>query len=237
VDLFTATWEMPRQPTHHHSAGPHPRQPTVPITTVESDTADPPSSRTRYTTVAELDAAARGQARRRLVWMMLARTAAFVTLVGFLAGGTWALLRRPAADTLYDAIFASLAANPDRIDGLKDGLPAIERFLEWYPKDPRAANVRALRREVDLDRLAARARLRERKSTPPYLRIERDYRLAVGLKSTDLAGSAAAFEAILATPRDVLAMPLRPGTESDPLIRDPDLWLALVREQLRTLPP
>jgi len=237
VDLFTATWEMPKSPTHQEPVRPRSQQPTVPMTNGANDTAEPPSSRTRYTTVAELDAAARAQARRRLVWTMLARGAAFVTLVGLLAGGAWALLRQPAADTLYDSIFASMAANPDRIDGLKDALPDIERFLDWYPEDARAATVRSLRREVDLDRLAARARLRERKSTPPYLQIERDYRLAIALKSADPSGSATALEAILAAPRDVLATPLTAGTESDPLIRDPDLWLALVREQLRTLTP
>ena len=236
VDLFAATWEMPQQAAAQQPARPRAQQPTVPITTAEHETAEPQSARTRYTTVADLDAAARGQARRRFVWTLLARTAAFVTLVGLVAGGAWALLRQPAPDTLYDAIFASVAANPDRVDGLKDALPDIERFLDWYPEDPRAASVRGLRREVDLDRLAARARLRERKSTPPYLRIERDYRLAVTLKSSDLASAAAAFEAILATPRDALATPLTQGSEADPLIRDPDLWLALVREQLRTLP-
>jgi len=225
-----------QRPTHHDPARPRSHEPTVPITTADRDGGEA-SSRTHYTTVADLDAAARARGRQALMWTTLARAAAFATLVGILSGGAWALLRRPVPDDLYDAILATVAANPDRIDGLKDALPDIGRFLDWYPQDARAATIRTLQREVDLDRLAARARLRERKTTPPHLRIERDYRLAVALKPTDLSGSRAALEAILAMPRDVLATPLTPGIEPDPLVRDPDLWLALVREQLRTLAP
>ena len=85
--------------------------------------------------------------------------------------------------------------------------------------------------------LATRARLRERKSVPPRLRIEREYRLALALKSSDPPGCVAALEAILAMPREVLAAALEPGDEADELVRNPDLWLALVRQQIHTLQP
>jgi serine/threonine protein kinase len=210
---------------------------TVPMTTVptEADRGFGQPGSSRHTTVAELDRAARGLARRRLLWQMAWRTIAFVGLMGMVAAGSWVLLRRPEPAELHARVLATVAANPDRIDGLKDAEPDILRFLDSYPHDDLAAAVRGLKREIDVDRLETRARLRDRKPVAPFLRIERDYRMALALKSSDPAGCVAALEEILATPRDALAVPLAAGAEPDELARDPDLWIALVRRQIQSL--
>ena len=240
VDAAAATAALPGPDTAaaKRPAGPGRDDLTVPMTTVPTgaDRVGQPGA-SRHTTVAELERSARALARRRLAWQVAWRSTAFAALVGVVGGGAWALLRQPEPAELHARVLATVAANPDRIDGLKDAERDIERFLALYPQDELAAVMRGLKHEIDVDRLETRARLRERKPTPPHLRIERDYRMALALKSGDPAGCIAALEAILATPRAALAAPLGDGDETDELARDPDLWLALVRRQIESLAP
>jgi hypothetical protein len=137
---------------------------------------------------------------------------------------------------------AAIAANPDRIDGLKDAYPIAENFLAWYPDDPRAEEMRSLQREVDVERLRKQVDLKMKLSKPPHLRVEHEYRQAMALKALDSAACQRALEDILRLPPDLLTNVVTPGAEeAEPGVPDKDLfnqpavWLSLVRQQLDVL--
>lgn len=208
------------------------RQPTKPELSPERS---PQPRANRHVTVAEEQRARDARASRGRRRELVVRGCGLVGIAALLVGTGWMILRRPGPDELLAAIDAARNANPERIDGLKDSEPLIENFLRWYPGDGRAASLRGLRREIDLDRLRKRADLRARSSRPPYLRIEHEYRQAIALKSADPAACRAGLAAILELPADDLGAAFIPDPEEDELLRDPDLWLDLVRQQIESL--
>ena len=192
---------------------------------------------TRHVEVEDLERVERRRESSRRLRQAVAGAAAFAAVSTALGIGGWFVFRTPTADELMARIETTIAAAPDRIDATKGVLPDLERFLAVYPDDARAERARALIREVQIDRLARRARLRERKAEPPHLRIEREYRQAMTLQQTDPKACLLALQAILATPRESIAQPLSPSQIDDELVRDPELWLDLVRTKLtETLP-
>lgn len=213
-------------------AGSFARQPTTP----EFGRAERPVARlNRHTTVEEERRAREEWAARERRWELALRALFALGIMAVVAGGAWLMLRRPGPDEVHTAMLSAIAANPDRVDGLKDAYPLFDKFLSWYPDDARAAEVRSLRREVDLDRLRKRAELRTKLSKPPHLRIEHEYRQAIALKTTDPAACQDALRGILRLPVDAASKPVSPGSEDDDLLQDVTLWRDLVRQQLDML--
>jgi hypothetical protein len=79
-------------------------------------------------------------------------------ILGIVAVCVWGLLP-PSADKLYERILSvSQATSPG--DAIKD----IDEFVQRFPRDPRFAEVEALRMDVHSDWLEKRLRLKKRKS-------------------------------------------------------------------------
>lgn len=184
--------------------------------------AAPAPSRTRFTTVADLDRLAHEDAartaRRDGVWRAIAAIVSCVAL----AAAAWLGLRPETADDLHARI---MAIADDETADLRDARHSIDRFLARHASDPRAAAVRDLARRLDLDALERRARRRPPASRPPGP-LERDYRAAMAREPESPSACRAALEAIL----DVHAK----AAAQEP---DGELWLALVRRQLDRLAP
>jgi serine/threonine-protein kinase len=212
-------------------------------TTPNLDRVDRKSARqTRHTTVEEERSAREALAAREQFWETTLRVLSALGIAVVVAGGAWMMTRRPGPDELQRDVMAAIAANPDRIDGLKDAYPIAENFLAWYPDDPRAEEMRSLQREVDVERLRKQVDLKMKLSKPPHLRVEHEYRQAMALKALDSAACQRALEDILRLPPDLLTNVVTPGAEeAEPGVPDKDLfnqpavWLSLVRQQLDVL--
>jgi hypothetical protein len=155
-------------------------------------------------TVEELDELAAAQARRegsRERWLQWAAAAALLTGLP-LAG--WLALRPPTADELHARIMAVAReydrsrATADRRDDeavdLRDVRDDARLFLARHAADPRAAEIRGVMRELDLNALETRVRVLwddDRKLSP----VKQEYHEAVTLKSA--AARLAAIEAFL----------------------------------------
>jgi len=191
-----------------------------------------PFAGSRFTTVEELQRAAKEQADRaerrdRLVGLTLAGG----LLAAVLAAG-YTLVRPATADQLHQRIMA-IAADPAA--DLRDAQPMIDRFLSRFPADSRTSAVAALRRELDLDALERRSRRRPRENAV-LEPLERDYRVAMDREAESPQACLAALEAILAlhgepeAPGQAVATPLAGGA-------DTALWLDLVRRQIERVRP
>jgi serine/threonine-protein kinase len=177
----------------------------------------------RFTTVEQMDRAARAEAEwiaRRDRWARLATAGGLIAAV--LAGG-YAILRPPTADQLHERIRAVAAAPAG---DLRDARPMIELFLTRFPTDPRADSIRVLEHDLDVAALERRVRRRPRDDAalPP---IERDYRAAIAREAESPLACLAALEAILTLHAD------DPPTAEV----DPRLWLDLVRRQIERVTP
>jgi len=183
------------------------------------------ASRNRFTTLEELHRTTRAEAVRaqRKEWLL--RGLAAVVIGGLVVAGASLLFRQPTADELHARI-TSIAAD-DAAD-LRDAGATIDLFLARHAADPRAEQVRALDRTLELDALERRARRRPLGSRP-LPPIERNYRAALERESESPAACAALLEALVAVH----------GHASDPGMSaaDHDLWLALARRQLERLQP
>jgi len=193
--------------------------------------------RTTHTTLAQIEQEARAAIaaqRRRERWMRLGWAA---TIAAMLGGGGYLLLRPLSADDLHARINAILAADADRPNALRDAEPLIDQFMKTFPTDPRAAEIGGLRREIDIDRLRIRAERRVKKDVSPHLRIERDYRVAMDLKTSDPRACIAALRDILALPAGITAAVVAADPDADELARNPELWRELISWQIQQLTP
>jgi serine/threonine protein kinase len=189
------------------------------------------STGNRFTTLEELHREATEQAARTARREGAIRLALALGLLAAVLAGGYALLRPATSDELHARIRAVAdAPKPD----LRDAQPLIDLFLARFPDDPRAAYVRSLDREIDLEALERKTRRRP-KSDAELSHIERDYRAAMAREAESPLASQAAFEAMLA---------LHDATSSsadDPLADDgnetTDLWLDLIRNQINRLKP
>lgn len=226
VDLLAPTRDLTQ-------AGPaHPAVSHLAADVAAATTQVDAGARSRHMTLAQLESerAAAVDRQARQEWRMGMLWAAAILFL--LVGGSYVLLRPLTADELMTRIEAQLAVSPDRQDALRDVEPLIGQFLARYPGDQRSAAMSGLKRELDIDRLRIRAERREKKSVPPVMRIERDYRQALEQKTADPAACLAALKAILALPDDTAAMPLGDMREADPMVRDTALWRGLVAWQI-----
>jgi hypothetical protein len=195
------------------------------------------AGQTRHTTLRQLDheiAAAAERTRRRERWTGIAWAAVIAFL---LIGGGYLLLRPLAPRELHERITAAIDAAADRQDGLRDAEPLIAQFLATHPQDSRAAEIAALKREIDIDRLRIRADRRHKKAEPPVLRIEHDYRQAMERRTSDPEACLAALRTILDLPATVAGERITAGAEVDALIGDAGLWRDLATWQIQQLTP
>lgn len=187
--------------------------------------------RSRFTTVADLDRAASEQASRaRLAEQRWQAIAALVTLALLVAGG-YLLFKRPTVDELHGRIEAAQTMAASGGD-LRDALPDIEQFLQRFPDDPRAGQVRSLERSLALDALEKRARRRPLGGRTPSP-LERDYRAAMEREPESPSACRDALEALIAVHQATDAKPSPTGRPAD----DPSLWIDLARRQIERLGP
>jgi hypothetical protein len=181
--------------------------------------------RNRFTTVEDFERTsaerARREQRRQLVWQGLSA----VAVAAALAVGGWLMMKPPSADTLYERITA--VANDEHGD-LRDARGEIDRFLDKHAADPRAGQIRELKRTLDLDMLERRARrrLRSDKELAPF---ERDYREAMTSQENGPSACVKALEAML-------AVHATDGT-NNAADDETNLWLDLARRQVEKLRP
>jgi eukaryotic-like serine/threonine-protein kinase len=131
--------------TAEHSAGS--QAPNVAATAAIA--ASTPERPTRFTTVEEEEARIHSQHGRP--WLMIA--AQFTALAAMLAGiGAFAiyLMRPPSADQLYAAV--SQRDDRDDFASLVSVESEIDRFLELYKTDPRAAELRRYKERIELEK-------------------------------------------------------------------------------------
>jgi len=187
--------------------------------------------RSRFTTVAELDRAASEQAARsRAAEQRWQAIAALITLA-ILAAGGYLLLKPPTVDELYARIEAAQTAAAAGGD-LRDALPDIERFIDRFPDDPRAGQVRTLARSLALDALEKRSRRRPLGGKTPSP-LERDYRAAMEREPDSPSACRDALEALIAVHHATAGKPMPTARPAD----DPTLWLDLARRQIDRLGP
>jgi serine/threonine-protein kinase len=217
--------------TRPHTAGPrasafaHAR--TVPA---ETAPAAAPAARNRFTTIEDLHRATRQRAaadrRRQRIW----QTAAVAATAAVILGVGSFVLRPRTADTLYTRI-AAIAA--DEASDLRDARSLIAEFLQRYPADGRAGEVRELDHRLDVDMLERKARRRPR-TDRPLPPIERDYRAAMAREAESPAACVAALEAL----RAVTTADGGTGEAArDDAGASTALWLALVSRQIDRLAP
>jgi len=208
--------------------GPLAHRPTAPDD--EAGARARPFAGNRFTTVEELHKAARQESlrtARREQFVKLTLTG--VILAAVLAGG-YALLQPATADQLHERIMA-IASDPTA--DLRDARPMIDRFLERFPADPRAAAVAGLARELDLDALQRRAR-RRRREDAGLEPLEREYRAAMEREADSPPACLAALEAILALHGDTAGT--QPAGSGRPTGEE-TLWLDLVRREIERVGP
>jgi serine/threonine-protein kinase len=173
-------------------------------------------------------AAREKRSHHRDLWVQAASVAGLSTA---LLVGAYLLLRPLTADDLRARIDETVAAASEQLDGLKDAEREIDEFLNRFPTDPQADDIRGLKRQILVDRLEKRVALRNRRDKPPYLRIERDYREA--LEPDDAAEKLSRLRAILVADSKALATPVGLPADEDELQADLDLWKALVATKIK----
>ena len=188
--------------------------------------------RSRFTTVADLDRIDSEKAARDRAFEQRWQAAVALLTLGLLVAGGYLLLKQPTVDELFGRIDAARTAAGQGGD-LRDALPDINKFLERFPDDPRAAQVRGLARSLALDALEKRARRRPLGGRTPSP-LERDYRAAMDREAESPSACSESLEALISLHQATLQNPA-PGSErtSD----DPTLWIDLARRQLERLRP
>ncbi|QDU29990.1 Serine/threonine-protein kinase StkP [Anatilimnocola aggregata] len=194
----------------------------------------PPVKSSHFTTVSEEELRRKYESREapqqsKLDWAKLAG----VLLSGLVALAlfAFAMTRQPSADHLATTIQAAVDA--DGTEGLIVVEADLENFIERFPDDPRAGQMQAYAKELDLYRLQRQFDRRTRRSADgqALLPVERLYLQAQRTAQTDPVAALEQFEAIvtlLAGDRDPKA------TKADELIATRCLDLAKKQiEQLK----
>jgi serine/threonine-protein kinase len=149
---------------------------------------------TRFTTIEEEEA--RNLAAQQRPWIVIA--AQLLLLISVFAGmGAMALYlsRDPSADDLY----ARVAERGDD-DSLSSVEREIDQFLELYPNDDRATELRRYKERIDLERLERKLRRQARdrgSADPSLLPAEQLYLRAAALADSDPAQAASLFEGLV----------------------------------------
>jgi eukaryotic-like serine/threonine-protein kinase len=188
------------------------------------------SSRNQFVTVAEVERAAAEKERREQVWQLVWQGLTAVVIVAALGGVAWFLMKPPTADQAYERIMA--VANDEHGD-LRDVRSGMEHFLDKHAADPRAGQIRELKRTLDLDTLERRARRRSRSdqsgSSKELAPLEREYRAAMTSEENGPSACVKSLEAMLA----VHGSDTTNGGDDT----ESSLWLALARRKVEQLRP
>ena len=197
------------------------------------------ASRSRFTTVAELDRMAdRRSARDRSIQRLWQALAVVGPLAMFGVAG-YLLSRKPTADEVYGRIEAARVATArggDSRDALRDAEAELDDFLARFPEDPRASKVRELDRSLKLDMLEKRARRRPQEGRA-ILPVERDYRAAMERAADSPSSWCDALEALIAVHGASASAATATTPEQKDLEGDPGLWVDLARRQVERLGP
>ncbi len=179
------------------------------------------SERNRFTTVAEFEQTAAAKQRREQFWQALWQGLTAAVVLATLAGGGWLLMKPLSTDQVYDRI---MAIATDEHGDLRDARSEIDLFLDKHASDPRAEQIRELKRTLELDVLERRARRRVRndKELTPF---EREYRAAMTNEENGPSACVKSLEAMLAVH----------GT--DPSDDESKRWLDLTRRKVEQLRP
>jgi len=230
VDLLAPTQALPNpvapatRPRTAASASPGAPS-RLPTDVASATTQVDRSSRNQFITVAEVERAAIEKERREQLWQLVWQGLAAVVVVAALGGVAWFLMKPPTADQAYEQIMA--VANDEHGD-LRDVRGGMEHFLDKHADDPRAGQIRELKRTLDLDLLERRARRRSR-SDKELAPLEREYRSAMTSEENGPSACVKSLEAMLAV-HGSDATNGGNDTESS-------LWLALARRKVEQLRP
>ena len=183
------------------------------------------SSRNQFITVAEVERAAAEKERREQLWQLVWQGLSAVVVVAALGGVAWFLMKSPTADQVHERIMA--VANDEHGD-LRDVRNGMEHFLDKHAGDPRAGQIRDLKRTLDLDLLERRARRRSR-SDKELTPLEREYRAAMTSEENGPSACVKSLEAMLAVH----------GSDTTNKGNDTEssLWLDLARRKVEQLRP
>lgn len=151
------------------------------------------STSTRFTTVAEIDEAEAKHADRIARQQRIASSIAGSVIAALLIGGGWWILQPPSADLLYARIMT--VADNEEAD-MRDAEPLLKEFLERYPNDSRAPNVREYSASIEVDALARQARRATRRRGQAIDAIERDYRTAMAMEELSPTACMVSLEAV-----------------------------------------
>jgi len=179
------------------------------------------SERNRFTTVAEFEQTAAAKERREQFWQAVWQGLTAAVVLATLVGGGWLLMKPLSADQVYERI---MAVTNDEYGDLRDARSEIDLFLDKHASDPRAEQIRELKRTLELDALERRARRRVR-SDKELTPLEREYRAAMTSEENGPSACVKSLEAMLAVH----------GT--DPSDDESKRWLDLTRRKVDQLRP
>jgi len=230
IDLLAPTQALPNPiapPTRQRTAASaSPGAPSrLPTDVASATTQVDRSSRNQFVTVAEVERAAAEKERREQLWQLVWQGLTAVVVVAALGGVAWFLMKPPTADQAYERIMA--VANDEHGD-LRDVRSGMEQFLDKHAADPRAGQIRELKRTLDLDTLERKARRRSR-SDKELTPLEREYRAAMTSEENGPSACVKSLEAMLAVHGSDTT---NGGDDSES-----SLWLALARRKVEQLRP
>jgi eukaryotic-like serine/threonine-protein kinase len=230
IDLLAPTQALPNPiappPRPHTVASAAPAASSrLPTDVASATTQVDRSARNQFITVAEVERAAAEKEQREQRWQLLWQGLTAAVVAAALAGIAWLFLKTPSADQVYERIMA--VANDEHGD-LRDVRGEMERFLDTYAGDPRAARIQELKRTLDLDLLERRARRRSR-SDKELKPLERDYRAAMTSEENGPSACVKSLEAMLAVHES--------GTADTGNDAESGLWLDVARRKLEQLRP
>ena len=173
---------------------------TMASTAPGADVETPLAKATRFTTVSESELRQSGLARDsdETPWRQWLAVGGVLTLaVVGLAAGIYFATRAPSADQLYARIKSAAEQGPLELAAAEDD---VQRFLKAHPDDARAAEIRDLHEDLELDQLERRFELKARRSkgVESLLPIERAYLEAVRMRASDPEEALIRFQAIVA---------------------------------------
>ncbi|HEX5104607.1 MAG TPA: hypothetical protein VFV87_12390, partial [Pirellulaceae bacterium] len=193
-----------------------------------------PVKATRFTTVSEIELRAAGlrQGGEETDWRQWLALGGIVAVVLPLIGvGIYFATRSPTADQLYARIQSAAEGGPEGLTAAGDD---VARFLEAFPSDARAEEIRGYQEDLELDSLERRFEFRARraKGVESLSPVERAYLEAVQLRSTDPEAALARFQALVA----VFEGPADP-TQNNLQQRTSEQCLQLAKKQIERLEP
>jgi hypothetical protein len=197
-----------------------------------ADVTPPAAKATRFTTVSEAELRHAGLQRERdeSNWRQWAAVGGVLALAVIALGvGVFFATRPPSADQLYARIQAAAEG-----DELAAAGADVTQFLEAFPADARAEEIRGFQEDLDLDSLERRFenRAKRAKGVESLAPVERAYVEALQLRTSDPAAALARFQALVIV-FEGSSDPTQNALEK----RTSEQCLQLAKKQIETLGP